>query len=176
MRRTRDAESELARLLERVDEAVDGAPDEDGDEDGLELTWEVWASLPLDVRELLLTTAPAWWVLPAPPFRRLLLTAAGFIVWEGMLPLVALRRAAARLRLPPPRRASPPIRSGTRPVPTRPYPSRTASVRPYPARRMLPRSGVPRIAFSRRAVGPLRRGQPAPARRLGTMRRLVVRR
>lgn len=110
--RMRDGEIELARLLGRMNALIDVDGRED---DGPDLGWEVWESLPFGIREWLLAAGPVWWSLPAPVFRRLLLDAAGLIVWRGLSPSAALARAGTRLRLPPPRR-NPARRAPTPPV------------------------------------------------------------
>ncbi len=104
MRSTMDGERDLRRMLAEVDQAIEGDADAD---DGWDLPWEVWASLPFEIRDLLLWSVRRWWILPAPTVRRLLVTAAGLIVWRGVAPLAALERAGVRLRLPPPRRVPP---------------------------------------------------------------------
>jgi hypothetical protein len=126
------AEAALERLLQRIDAAVDeyrqavrtrptsserirrddtAAEDDMADDDGLDLYWEAWWALPFSVRDWLLWVAPGWWALPAGVFRRLLLTTAELIVWRHMPAQVALRRAAAQLRLPPPRPGGWPARA-----------------------------------------------------------------
>jgi hypothetical protein len=165
-------EAELERLLEQVDEAI-GA---EGGVDTVYTYWEAWEALPGYVRDLFLITAPDWWALPAGVFRRLLLTAAYLIVWDGVRPLVALRRAARRLGLPPPRRTSSPPGGGTRPMPPTPYAPQVTTVRPYRVRtaaRGPHRLQIPPVR--RYAIPPRRWGRP-PIRRLGRIRQLGFRR
>ena len=156
-----DGERRLQRLLDTVDDAIDGA-----DEDDLGLRWEVWLSLPLWARDLLLWIVPRWWwALPVPLGRRLLATAAGYIVWQGMPPLAALRRAGARLRLPAPRPVPIPrrlLRPGARPAgPQFRRGGGPPLGRPPLAGRRLARAAVvrrpARVALTRRRA-PVRRG------------------
>ena len=175
------AEAELEALLEQLDAAIDLA----GDEDDPGLYWEVWLSLPLRVRDLLLATAPLWWALPAPVFRRLLLTTARLIVWQGMAPLAALRRAGFRLRLPSPRSVPIPrrllrpnanrgltgVHQGGPPLRRSPAAGRVLPpFSPRPARRVPAARGRP----ARRMPRIIRVGRPA-ALRLGGGRRVRFR-
>ena len=143
MRSTMDGERDLRRMLAEVDQAIKGDADAD---DGWDLSWEVWASLPFEIRDLLLWSVRRWWILPAPTVRRLLVTAAGLIVWRGVTPLAALERAGVRLRLPPPRRVPP----RARPRPPAAWPARA---RRLPAFRAPPRR-FPR-PMPRRLVRPI---------------------
>ncbi len=136
-------ETELEELLREVDEvarssSAPGDEDDDGDDPAWEPYWAAWRSLPLRVRDWLLWAAPGWYVLPAGPFRRLLLYAAGLIVWSGLPPRAALLRAGTGLRLPPPRRgARIASRRWPRPRPWRLRPAlrRTGGFRPVLRRR-----------------------------------------
>ncbi len=199
------SEAALERLLERIDDAIDEynrvcrlprgsdrrhlqgavAPGEEASGDPLDAKLDAWWALPVAVRDWLLWTAPGWWVLPAGAFRQLLLTAAGFIVWRNMPTHVALRRAAAQLRLPPPRASRstvPPARQhvGTggrnrRAARNRFWPHARQSRDPaaQPARRVAVRQNMPAThrmgAFVRpRSATP--RPWRAPMRRAGALR------
>ena len=106
--------------------------------------WEALYALPLPIRDWLLWYVPGWWALPAGVFRRLLLTTAGFIVWDRMAPRVALRRAAMRLSLPPPRPTRRMPSAAPRPV------FRAPLIRPV---RFRPLRARPRFAPSFRRGG-----------------------
>jgi len=115
-----------ALLRAEVDDAARSDAPGDGDDYGWDNPawgpyWAAWRALPLAVRDWLLWVAPGWYALPPVPFRRLLLYAAGLIVWSGLPPRAALLRAGAGLRLPPPRRAAlQAVRRWPRPRPWRP--------------------------------------------------------
>lgn len=122
-RAMRRSETALERLLERIDAAVDEyarsrrsrravsdrwrsddlRPDEDAVVEPHADDWAAWWSLPLAIRDWLLGYVPAWWSLSPLVLRRFLLTTARLIVWRHLSPRLAIRRAALRLRLPPPR-------------------------------------------------------------------------
>ena len=117
-RRTSLTRGEVAldRLLQHIDAAIDAyrlerreqqyAPiSDDALPDSLDEYWEAWQALPFTIRDWLLWYVPGSWALAPGVFRRLLLRTAGLIVWNGVAPRIALRRAATRLRLPPPRPA-----------------------------------------------------------------------
>ncbi|MBV9790861.1 MAG: hypothetical protein JOZ51_21885 [Chloroflexi bacterium] len=122
-RAMRRSEAALEQLLQRIDHAVDEyarsrrarrvvgdrwrsddlRPDEDAVVEPHADDWAAWWSLPLAIRDWLLGYVPAWWSLSPLVLRRFLLTTARLIVWRRLSPRLALRRAALRLRLPPPR-------------------------------------------------------------------------
>lgn len=165
-------EMALERLLQRIDAAVDEyryarrissnryrqsatTHDDLADADQVDVYWQAWWGLPLAIRDWLLWVTPSYWSLSAGAFRRLLLMTAGLVVRQNMPAHVALRRAAARLRLPPPRSAIRPFRAVGRPTHAQtralssPYSRRTTFVRrsrPVRALRAAPR--LPRIARS----------------------------
>jgi hypothetical protein len=162
----RQGEAALDRLLEQVDDAID----EGAASDGMDLYWDAWTALPVYLRDWLLWTVPAWWALPPGVFRRLLLTTARLIVWNGAAPRTALRRAAARLRLPPPRPAR--RRRAARLRNRRPAPRRAqgASLRRTPI--IARRWGR---AMSRRAASLARRSVRRPVRSFGGRARARMR-
>jgi hypothetical protein len=118
------SEAALERLLQRIDDAIDeyartrrsrhdpiarprcDEPPLDDDDDRLDRDWAAWWALPLAIRDWLLWYVPGWWALAPGPFRRFLLITARLIVRNGLAPRIALRRAAAQLHLPPPRRTT----------------------------------------------------------------------
>jgi hypothetical protein len=191
-------EAALERLLQRIDAAVDEyrrtrrshrrepIPDEDAVEGTLDDHWEAWWALPLAIRDWLLWYVPGWWALPFGPFRRLLLTTARLIITHRLPPRLALRRAATRLRLPPPRPISRRGRIAGRFAPQQFRAAarrnqRTAQATPRPSRRQF-RAPAPRprrrTASVQRAWAA--RNMRAPAQRAsgvsGRVRRLPPRR
>lgn len=193
-RRVNRGEAALEQLLERIDDAVDTynrarrlSPDRDPRRlpDGIisataslhpqDEYWDAWWALPIDVRDWLLWTAPGWWALPPGAFRRLLLSTARLIVARNMPARVALRRAAAQLRLPSPRPLARTGRASARPTNRQ---SRLAGRRGRRSARMgvEPQPRPYRVAARRVRRGPsiprpgptlMRRGG---ARRMGRMR------
>lgn len=186
-------EAALERLLQRIDAAVAeysglrrgrrpaSSLDDDLDSEPLDTLWPAWWALPLSIREWLIGYVPGWWALAPGSLRRLLLTTADLSVRRGFPPRLALRRAAAQLRLPPPRPQPPAARLHARPAlrrflaaarrnrraPGRVQPMPRRSFRAPPER---PRRGV---ALGRRPVAPIRR--TAPLRRIGRARPLLRR-
>jgi hypothetical protein len=192
------SEAALERLLRRIDDAIaeyssarrahDELPSDEDAADDWRDDWEAWWSLPYAIRSWLLGYVPGWWALAPGVFRRFLLTTAGLIVWNRVPPRLALRRAALRLRLPPPRPLTPTARRAAQSALRQFQAAARANIQSSRVRRTTDRSPAPRRSASLRAAGSTRTpGEPRrprsssfrgslPPRRIGggarTVRRL----